>query len=322
MASQCNQDRYPVTRRTRSNQLPQWQSDFLHRHQLGTAYLEFALKWFTPLVIDLVEHQNRAGRPILAAITGCQGSGKTTVSDFLCASLEAEHALHTVVLSLDDFYLKHAQRQVLAQAVHPLLITRGVPGTHDMPLLHQTLEDLLDIQRCEPVAIPRFEKAIDDRREPSDWDRVTTPVQIVLLEGWCLGALPQTPATLAQPINALEQLEDSSAQWRGYSNAILSREFEPLYALVDQWIMLRAPSFECVFAWRQEQERKLAATLLPGQASKLMNDNALRRFIQHYERLTRQCLDTLPDTVDHLLTLNEQRQITAYTHRQQAGASL
>lgn len=309
-----------MTRATRPDQSPQWQGDFLHRHRLGTAYLESALKWFTPLVRDLAEHQKSAGRPILVAINGCQGSGKTTVSDFLCASLEAEHALNTVVLSLDDFYLTHAQRQVLAQAVHPLLMTRGVPGTHDMALLHQTLEDLLDAQRCEPVPIPRFDKAIDDRREMSDGDLVTSPVQIVVLEGWCLGALPQTPAALAQPINTLEQLEDSSAQWRGYSNASLSREFEPLYTLVDQWIMLRAPSFECVFAWRQEQERKLAATLLPGQTSRLMDDDALRRFIQHYERLTRQCLDTLPDTVDHLFTLNEQRQITAYTHRQQAGA--
>jgi D-glycerate 3-kinase len=309
-----------VTRGTRPDQSPQWQGDFLQRHQLGTVYLESALKWFSPLARDLAEHQNSAGRPILVAINGCQGSGKTTVSDFLCACLEAEYALHTVVLSLDDFYLTHTQRQVLAQTVHPLLMTRGVPGTHDMALLRQTLEGLLDTQRCEPVAIPRFDKAVDDRREPPDWDLVSTPVHIIVLEGWCLGALPQIPDALAQPINALEQLEDSSAQWRGYSNASLSREFEPLYALVDQWVMLRAPSFECVFAWRQEQERKLAATLLSGQASRLMDDDALRRFIQHYERLTRQCLDTLPDTVDHLFTLNEQRQITAHAHHQHAGA--
>jgi D-glycerate 3-kinase len=256
-----------VTPGTEQHQAPQWQSDFLKRHQLGTAYLETALKWFTPLVHKLAEHQKGAGRPVLLALNGCQGSGKTTVSDFLRASFEAEHALQTVALSLDDFYLTRAQRQALAISVNPLLITRGVPGTHDMALLRQTLEQLLDAQRCKPVAIPRFDKAVDDRCPPSEWDYITSPVQIVLLEGWCLGSQAQTPDFLSRPINELERIEDPTGQWREYSNTIVNREFQPLYALADQWIMLRAPSFECVFDWRQEQERKLAATLPTEQAS-------------------------------------------------------
>lgn len=308
-----------MTPGTQQHAPSQWQSDFLERHQLGTPYLETALKWFTPLVHKLVEHQKGADHPVLLALNGCQGSGKTTVSDFLRASFEAEHDLQTVALSLDDFYLTSGQRQALAISVNPLLMTRGVPGTHDMPLLRQTLAQLLDTQRCEPVAIPRFDKAADDRRPPSEWDYITPPVQIVLLEGWCLGAQAQTPGLSSAPINELERFEDPTGQWREYSNTILDREFPPLYALVDQWIMLQAPSFECVFKWRQEQEHKLAATLPPEKANKLMDDSALRRFIQHYERITRQCIDRLPGKVNHLFSLNEQRQITAYLHRQQAG---
>ena len=308
-----------MTPRTGPDHTPQWQSDFLQRHQLGTSYLESAQEWFTPLVRDLAEHQNGANRPVLLALNGCQGSGKTTVSDFLCASFEAEHDLQAVSLSLDDFYLSRAERQALARSVHPLLLTRGVPGTHDMALLRATLEQLLDPQPCGPVAIPRFDKAVDDRRQRSDWDCIDEPVQIILLEGWCLGALAQSADLLSLPINALEQREDPAGRWRGYSNDILSSEFQPLYALVEQWIMLCAPSFECVFAWRQEQEHKLAATLSPGQSSKLMNDAALHRFIQHYERFTRECLTTLPPRVNHLYSLNAQRQVTAYTHRQQAA---
>ena len=310
-----------MTPRTGPDHTPQWQSDFLQRHQLGTAYLETALEWFTPLVRDLAEHQNSANRPILVALNGCQGSGKTTVSDFLCTSLEAEHGLQAVSLSLDDFYLSRAERQALARAIHPLLLTRGVPGTHDMALLRATLEQLLDPQPGVPVAIPRFDKAVDDRCHWSDWDGINTPVQIILLEGWCLGALPQSADGLSLPINALEQLEDPDGRWREYSNAILSSAFQPLYTLVDQWMMLCAPSFECVFAWRQEQEHKLAATLPRGQASKLMNDEALLRFIQHYERFTRECLTTLPPRVNHLYSLNAQRQVTAYIHRQQAAVN-
>jgi D-glycerate 3-kinase len=301
--------------------MPQWQSALLERHQLDTGYLAVALKWFAPLAQALMEHQKSANRPVLVALNGCQGSGKTTISDYLCTSLTEEYGLSAVALSLDDFYFTWDERQALATSVHPLLATRGVPGTHDMALLRQTLQQLLDAHRAEPVTIPRFDKAADDRRPTLNGERHTNPVQLVLLEGWCLGAEPQTADMLSQPINTLEQDEDPTGQWRRYSNATLSRDFRSLYSLVDQWIMLRAPSFDCVYDWRREQERKLAATLPPGRASKLMNDNALRRFIQHYERITRRCLDTLPPRVHHLFSLDEQRQVTAYRHRRSADTS-
>ena len=301
---------------------PAWQKAFLQRHRLEAAYLDTALKWFTPVVHSLAEQHNGANRPILVALNGCQGSGKTTVADFLCTALSKEHSLNAVALSLDDFYLTVAQRQSPAESVHPLLRTRGVPGTHDMALLRQTLTQLLDTQRQEPVAIPRFNKAEDDRYQPSEWIRIKTPVQLVLLEGWCLGALPQSSDCLSQPLNQLEQAEDPNGHWRSYSNAILDSEFRPLYALVDQWIMLRAPSFDCVFKWRQEQERKLAATLPAQKTNKLMGDSALHRFIQHYERITRQCLNSLPDRVNHLFNLNEQREVTNYEYRQQVAVPI
>lgn len=308
-----------MTRTNNPGRTPPWQRAFLQRHRLSTAFLPAAQEWFTPLAKTLAARQRRANRPILVALNGCQGCGKTTVADFLCASLAAEHAVQAVALSLDDFYLTGAQRRTLAATVHPLFRTRGVPGTHDMALLRQTLECLLHARHGATVAIPRFDKAVDDRRARCDWDSITTPVEMVLLEGWCLGALPQSPEALSRPVNALERDEDPNGQWRGYSDDIVRREFQPLYKLVDQWVMLCAPAFESVFAWRREQERKLAAALSPGQAATLMDDTALRRFIQHYERFTRQCLSTLPDKVNHLFQLNEHRQVTTYRHRNDAS---
>ena len=295
--------------------IPEWQLALLKRHQLGRGYLDTALQWFAPLARALVEHQSGAQRPILVAINGCQGSGKTTVGDYLCSALAEEHDLNAVALSLDDFYLTLAERQALASSVHPLLVTRGVPGTHDMGLLRDTLGQLLEVNRHGAVAIPRFDKAIDDRRPRADWDRMAAPVQLVLLEGWCLGARSQDDDLLTAPMNELERNEDSDGLWRGYSNNILARDFQPLYEQVDQWVMLRAPSFDCVFDWRREQEQKLAATLPADQADGLMDDAALHRFIQHYERITRYCLDELPHHVNHLFTLNEQRRVTGYSHR-------
>ena len=298
-----------------SARIPEWQLALLKRHQLGLGYLESALQWFAPLARTLAEHQSGAQKPILVAINGCQGSGKTTVGDYLCDALAQEHDLNAVALSLDDFYLTLAERQALASSVHPLLVTRGVPGTHAMGLLRDTLAQLLEVNRHSAVAIPRFDKSIDDRRPRADWDQMAAPVQVVLLEGWCLGARPQQHDLLSAPLNELERNEDPDGLWRGYSNDSLARDFLPLYQQVDQWVMLRAPSFDCVFEWRREQEQKLAATLPAQQASGLMDDAALHRFIQHYERITRYCLDELPHQVNHLFALNEQRRVTAYSHR-------
>jgi D-glycerate 3-kinase len=96
---------------------------------------------------------------------------------------------------------------------------------------------------------------------------------------------------------------------------VLRQEFQPLYELVDQWVMLRAPSFDCVFDWRREQERKLAATLSPDQTAQLMNDDQLQKFVQHYERITNNCFVELSNKVNHLFLLNKERQVTAYRQR-------
>lgn len=292
--------------------MPKWQQALLARHQLAPDYLPDALKWFAPLAQALAVHQIDAGRPVLVGLNGCQGSGKTTLSDLLANLLRQEHGRSAVALSIDDFYLTAAQRQALAQSVHPLLRTRGVPGTHDMPLLQATLTALLDVNRTTPVAIPRFDKAKDDRHPLADSIGADTPVDVVILEGWCLGAAPQTPAALQPAINSLERQFDPHGLWRNYCNGVLERQFPPLYALVDQWIMLAAPSFDCVFRWRREQERKLASSVTASGPNSIMDDAALRRFIQHYERITRDCLQRLPGVVDHLFKLDQERHIVQY----------
>ncbi|RLA48997.1 MAG: hypothetical protein DRQ97_02185 [Gammaproteobacteria bacterium] len=297
---------------SRPEGLPRWQEDLLHRHQLPPAYLAHAQQWFAPLAKVLAEHQKSAHRPILVAVNGSQGSGKTTVCDYLAVSLEAQYGLAAVSLSLDDFYLTRDQRQNLAQTVHPMLAVRGVPGTHDMTLLNQTLDALLDSAPNSPVVVPRFDKAVDDRCPEVEWDRTRGGVDLVLLEGWCMGVAAQTTEQLAEPVNALERDEDPEGHWRSYVNAVLAREFEPLYRRVDEWVMLRAPSFDCVYRWRMEQEQKLAASTAAGGSHRIMDAAQISRFIQYYERLTRHCLEHLQEQVHHLYTLDEQRQVTAY----------
>lgn len=290
--------------------IPGWQQAFLRQQGLAAAYLREAQSWFDPLATSLAALCTQADKPLLIAVNGCQGSGKSTLCAYLAGHLLAQHGLRVLALSLDDFYLTRARRAELAVAVHPLLATRGVPGTHDRGLLDDTLAALLSRSRPGTVAVPRFDKAKDDRRPRAEWDTVTGALDLVLLEGWCLGARPQTPAQLARPVNELERQEDPDATWRAYVNDLLATDFLPLYERVDAWVMLQAPAFGSVFRWRLEQEHKLARST-PGQAAGLMDADQVARFIQHYQRLTEHCLATLPGAVDYLYRLDEQRRITA-----------
>ena len=289
-----------------------WQRGFIDQHQLDGAYLDSARIWFMPLVHILSMHQNKAKRPLLVAVNGSQGSGKTTLCDYLVAALQAEHGLRALALSLDDFYLGARQRQALATEVHPLFATRGVPGTHDMRLLELTLDGLLATGGSDrSVRVPRFDKAVDDRRPESQWDDIAGGVDVVLLEGWCMGALAQNASELVAPGNTLEAEEDPTGAWRSHVNDVLQRDFPALYQRVDVWLMLQAPSFDCVFRWRLEQEQKLAARVAADSAG-VMSEEQIARFIMYYQRITEHCLARLPGRVDHLYCLDEQRRVIAH----------
>ncbi|CAN0600800.1 unnamed protein product, partial [Ectocarpus sp. 12 AP-2014] len=243
---------------------------------------------------------------LVVGLNGSQGSGKSTLCAYLTQALAEDAGLTSVAISLDDVYLTHAERQALAREVHPLLATRGVPGTHDLALLQSTLAALG--HAGDEVAVPSFDKSIDDRRPQTDWLRVAPPVDVILLEGWCLGARHEAPEELHVALNALEADEDGDARWRSFVNEQLAVSYEPFYSLIDFWIMLAAPAFDQVLRWRTEQEEKLRLSV-GGRGEGLMDDAALARFVAHFERCTRQCMRDLPGQVDLHLQLDAQRHI-------------
>jgi len=288
--------------------------DFLTRHRLPLEFLLLVEDWYTPLTEHLAEHHATACRPLLVGINGSQGSGKSTLAALLTLLLTHFHQLKAIHLSIDDFYLTRASRRSLADSVHPLLATRGVPGTHDLPLMRETLQQL--IQGHGEVRIPRFNKATDERYSADEWERVSAPLDLVIVEGWCLGTPAQADETLAKPVNDLEAIEDPDASWRRYVNRQIGEHYETIHQMMDLWIMLQAPSFDCVYQWRLEQEQKLAAKLnCRGrpvlQQNQLMSPRQITRFIQHYQRLTEHTLEQLPDKVHYLYQLDQERHIIA-----------
>ena len=238
--------------------------------------------------------------PMVIGINGSQGSGKTTFCRFAEVLLRS-CGWHVCSLSLDDLYLTREERRKLARDVHPLFETRGVPGTHDTAMGRALIQDL---KQGRKTAIPRFDKARDDRAASSRWPIMTRPVDLILFEGWCLAAPPQESAALDEPVNRLEAVEDPRGIWRHHVNRELAGPYRELFASLDRLIMFKAPDFSMVLRWRTLQEHKLAAR---HQGGGIMTDQQLKRFIMFYERLTRHQLAVLPERVDLVCHLNQQQ---------------
>lgn len=206
------------------------------------------------------------------------------------------------LLSIDDLYRTRAEREALGARVHPLLRTRGVPGTHDLLLGMRTIDALA---RGEATALPRFDKSTDDRIPPEQWAAAMAGTRLLILEGWCVGARAQEDAALAQPVNALEASEDGDGRWRAYVNAALAGEYRVLFDRIDALAFLAAPDFSVVERWRNEQEESLRAR---GGAG-VMSPAQVARFIQHYERLTRHILAEMPGRADVTIRLRADRSV-------------
>ena len=266
---------------------------------------------YAPDVVDttldaLLErlHLRSPARPFLAGLSGLQGSGKSTFARQLVAAANAR-GVRGEALSLDDFYLGRRARMRLAREVHPLLATRGVPGTHDPDLLARTLVELAAASPRRPARIPRFDKGLDTRVAPSRWRHVAKPPRLIVLEGWCVGVPAQSSTALRPALNALERNADRDGHWRRWVNARLAGDYAKQWARLDALILLEAPGFAFVSQWRDEQERALRDRGAP----RAMDSASLARFLMHYERLSRHALRALPARADIRLVLRADRSV-------------
>lgn len=292
--------------------------------RLPADFEDMARDYFEPLSRFIARRRYNGAQPLIVGINGAQGTGKSTLSRLLQALLQAQQ-LETVVLSLDDFYLTRERRRLLSVTVHPLLATRGVPGTHDLALGLQVVADLQQASATSHVAIPVFNKASDDRAGVQHWPVHRGAVDVILLEGWCVGA---RPAVLSgEPINTLEREHDADGRWRAFVAQQL-QAYQQLFDQLDMLVMLKAPSMQCIVEWRTLQENRLRDRLsdachhAAGNGTtespplRLMTDAELRHFIMHYERLTRMMLDTMPGQADVVFTLDSQHRINQAHYRQ------
>ena len=240
-------------------------------------------KFYLPLSEWLYSIYKKDKKIKIIGLSGGQGAGKSTITSILKFILKKKYGLDICIFSIDDFYKTKIERIKMSKKIHPLFLTRGVPGTHDLGLINQTIKKLKE-KKFRTVVIPKFDKSIDDRSKKVKWQKIKKPPHLIIFEGWCIGARQQKNSVLKKSLNLIEKKYDVDLNWRKTVNNHLKNQYKKLFNKLDKLVYLKAPSFDCVFKWRLLQEQKMKLT---SKNKKIMSKSQIKRFIMFYERITR-----------------------------------
>jgi D-glycerate 3-kinase len=262
--------------------------------------------FYLPICERIYQDYKKNKKIKIIGLTGGQGAGKSTITQIIKLIFDYNYNLKVVYFSIDDFYKTLKERTKLSENIHKLFKTRGVPGTHDTKLLKKTFSDLMK-KKFKPVLIPSFDKSRDDRAPKKKWKKIYKQPNIIIFEGWCVGARPQKNKDLIKPKNILEKKEDPEFLWRNKVNKELKNEYRKIFDKIDRLIFLKVPNFECVYKWRLLQEKKLQLT---SRGKKIMSAFQVRKFIMYYERITMQMLKDLTNKAYAVLYLDKKHRFS------------
>ena len=263
-------------------------------------------KIYIPISFWINNKCKKKGKTLILGLSGSQGSGKTTVTGILQIILKKFFKKNIYIISIDDFYKTLRDRNRMSQQKHSLFKTRGVPGTHDINLIKNFFISVKR-KKFKKIKLPKFNKSIDDRSKKNYWHNINKRPEIIILEGWCVGAKPQIISSLRKPVNILERHEDKDLIWRKYANEKLKKEYKEVFAMIDYFIFMKVPNFKVVFKWRLLQESKLRKKL--HYKKKIMTYSAIKRFILFYQRITLQMMKDLSKSASIVLLLKKNHEI-------------
>jgi D-glycerate 3-kinase len=255
-----------------------------------------------------IEKRVNKKKPLIIGLAGGQGSGKTTISSILSIILKKYFKLNVFIISIDDFYKTRKDRKVLSKQKHPLLMTRGVPGTHDIDLMLKFFKKVKS-KNFKNLAAPKFNKATDDRFSKNLWYKIKSKPDVIIFEGWCVGARAQTKNQLKKPINSLEKVYDKSSKWRSYVNNQLKTKYKTLFKHLDGLLYLKAKNFNLLKNWRLKQERKLWIQTKNKKNLKIMTSGDVINFMQTYQRITQQMFKDALKSSSIIMNLNSSHQV-------------
>lgn len=269
------------------------------------AYLVTLWGVWLPLSDRLIHLRQQKQRPIVQGILGGQGTGKTTLGEVLTLILR-QRGYGTLSVSLDDLYKTYRDRQEL-QTQEPRLIWRGPPGTHDVELGIQVLDQLRQPLPGQAIAIPRFDKALHGGmgdRVAAEW---VSEIDIVLFEGWFVGVRPLAPSAFDQPPAPIVTEGD-----RAFALAMNQRlhSYLPLWKRLDALWILHLADYRWSKQWRKQAEQEMQATGKPG-----MTDSQIEQFVDYFWQALHPALFLPPllPQADLVLTINSDHSLGAVT---------
>ena len=251
-------------------------------------------------------------KPYFLGLAGGQGTGKTTTSSLIEIILSKYFNLNVFKISIDDFYKTRKERISLSKRVHPMLLTRGVPGTHDINMMMDFFRKSKS-KKFKRLRLPTFNKAIDDRFNKKKWYDLKNRPDVIIFEGWCVGAKSEKNNTLKKPINSLEKNKDQKQIWRKYVNHQLKSKYKNLYSQLNCLVYLKAKNFSLLKKWRLKQERKL--WIKSKMKSKIMNREEVLKFMQTYQRITQNMFINMPKYASVIFNLNSNHQIKSAVYK-------
>ena len=274
--------------------------------QSKEAKIESLKKVYIPISFWINNKYEKKRKTLFLGFSGGQGAGKTTIAKILKIILIKYFKRNTKVISIDDFYKTQKERYKMSNLIHPLLMTRGVPGTHDVSLI-QKFFSFVKRKKFKKFIIPKFSKRLDDRLKKKYWMNIKKRPEVVILEGWCVGAKPQSNFLLKKPINILEKKEDKNMFWRRHVNEKIKKEYKKIFANIDNFIFVKVPNFKMVFKWRLLQEKKLSKK--SHSDKKVMSYDEIKRFIMFYQRITLQMIKDLSKSASVVMLLKKNHSI-------------
>ncbi len=243
------------------------------------------IKYLIPISFWISKKINLKKKPLIISLSGGQGTGKTTISSLIKLILEKYFKVKVLKVSIDDFYKTRKERLKLSKKIHPLLSIRGVPGTHDKKMLFNFFKRIKN-KKFKSFKSPKFEKSIDDRCKKNQWYKINTCPDIIIFEGWCIGAKSQPEAKLKKPINNMEKNKDKKLIWRKFVNKNLKFFYKKLYNQINYTIFLKAKNFSQLQKWRIKQEKKLKLKFKHKKNLKIMKNHEVINFMETYQRIT------------------------------------
>ena len=272
------------------------------------------VKYFLIPICFWIAKKAKNRKPFIVGLSGGQGTGKTTISSIMSIILKKYFKLNIFKISIDDFYKTRKERFLLSKKIHNLLKTRGVPGTHDTSIILDFLNKVKH-KNFKPLKLPKFNKAADDRFKKELWYSINKRPDVIIFEGWCIGARPQKNYQLKKHINSVEKLNDQNLIWRKYVNYQLKKNYRKLFNQLNCLLYLKAKNFNLLQKWRLKQERKLLTFSREYKNLKIMNKKEVINFMKTYERITQNMFKDAPKYASIILNLNSNHQIKSVFYK-------